>query len=370
MPIHYQEGALHHFLTSTPIRASAPCRIDMGGTLDIRSFYLPLGHLSPCTVNIALNLRTSVSLQPYETGRIKVSSKGFDSAAFPLDTAPFNHPMGLIFAVASYFRAEGVHVHIDSTSPPRSALGGSSVAAVALVAAFDAACCAIEKRPQMNPSQIARLAHAIEESVAGVPCGTQDQLAAAFGGVNAWYWRYGPDGPFFEQRALAPEMAGMMEKRLLVAYCGIPHESKDVNSRWVRQFLAGDTRDNWASIVTLVHRFEQALRTMNMDEAVAAMNREMALRKEMTPDVLDDIGNKLVTAALETGCGARISGAGAGGCIWALGEPERMRRLRTEWHRIAGARQDARLLDAGIDMRGVMIETGGCTAIPENDEVY
>lgn len=350
---------LHHFLSTTPVRASAPCRIDMGGTLDIRSFYLPLGYLSPCTVNMALNLRTRATLLPHEPGMIKVSSKGFDSAAFPLDTAPFHHPLGLMFAIVNYFRAGGVHVVIDSASPPRSALGGSSVAAVALVAALDAARCGVEKRPRMTPSQIARLAHAIEESVAGVPCGAQDQLAAAFGGVNAWYWNSEPDGAAFEQRPLATGNAAReLENRLLVAYCGVPHESRDVNSRWVRQFLAGHTREQWKEIVALVHRFERALRDMDMDKAVTAMNREMDLRREMTPDVLDDIGMQLVAAALAAGCGARISGAGGGGCIWALGDTERLRRLRTAWHEIVSGRPDARLLEAGIDAKGVEAETG------------
>jgi len=48
------------------IEASAPCRIDMGGTLDISTFYYPLMHLNPCTFNIAINLRTRVSLFPFE----------------------------------------------------------------------------------------------------------------------------------------------------------------------------------------------------------------------------------------------------------------------------------------------------------------
>jgi D-glycero-alpha-D-manno-heptose-7-phosphate kinase len=357
MSIFKKSGALATLLNKTSIKTSAPCRIDMGGTLDIRSFYLPLGYLSPCTVNIALKLRTSVTLLPYEAGMIRVTSKGFDSAAFPLDTAPFNHPLGLVFAVASYFRAEGIHIVVESASPPRSSLGGSSVAAVALVAAFGTASAQMGLGPGLSPAQTALLAHAIEESVAGVPCGTQDQLAAAFGGVNAWYWKNGLEGPAFEQQVLAPEGAlKNLEAHLLVAYCGIPHESRDVNTRWVRQFLAGESREKWVEITHLAQQFAAAMHPLDIPAAVTTMNREMAIRSEMTPDVLDDIGKLLVTAANRSGCGARISGAGGGGCIWALGETANIHRLRTEWQTILATRPDARLLDAGIDARGVMIE--------------
>ena len=93
--------------------ASAPCRIDMGGTLDIPTFYYPLRHLSPCTFNIALALRTRVRLQPFSTGQVKISSRGFEVAQFPADAAPFDHPMGLMFATAAFFNADGIHVDIE-----------------------------------------------------------------------------------------------------------------------------------------------------------------------------------------------------------------------------------------------------------------
>ncbi|WP_246556018.1 hypothetical protein [Desulfonema magnum] len=108
---------LTDILASEQIEASAPCRIDMGGTLDISTFYYPLRRLRPCTFNIALNMRTRVRLFPYHKGMIKVSSKGFESAEYSLDQARFDHPLGLMFAVAAYFGAEGVHIDIESSSP-------------------------------------------------------------------------------------------------------------------------------------------------------------------------------------------------------------------------------------------------------------
>jgi D-glycero-alpha-D-manno-heptose-7-phosphate kinase len=231
---------------------------------------------------------------------------------------------------------------------------------VALVAALDAALVRVEGTSALDRTRIALLAHALEESVAGVPCGTQDQLAAAFGGVNAWYWKADPGGRPFERTALLDSDAlKPLSERLLVAYCGIPHESKDVNSRWVSQFLSGETRDRWQDIVKQVHRFQAALGRMDLPEAIDAMEREMTHRRQMTPDVLDDMGMRLATAAGTCGCGARIAGAGAGGCIWALGEPERISRLRPLWRDILGTRRGARLLDTAIDPAGVRIDSLG-----------
>lgn len=342
------------FLENNPVEASAPCRLDMGGTLDIRTFYHPLSWLAPCTVNIALDMRTRVRLLPFTPGHVQVSSRGFESAAFDLDSVPFSHPLGLMFAVAYYFRVGGVHIEIESTSPPRSALGGSSVAAVALIAAITKALEQLEGIEAPDLSQTALLAHAIEESAAGVPCGIQDQLAAVFGGIHRWAWPKKVQDPAFIKEALLPgEEAGAFGRHLLVAYCGIPHESKDINGTWIRQFLSGGTRSQWVEIAACTYRFAEALKNHDISGAIEAMNREMSIRKEMTPDVLDDLGDRLAESAGAGGCGARITGAGGGGCIWALGRADNIEKLRPVWQDILARRQEAGLLDCGVDTVGV-----------------
>ena len=97
-------------LESRPVTASAPCRVDMGGTLDIRTFSYPLQHLAPCTLSIALEMRTTVSLTPYARGRIRIDSRGFKGADYAAGQAPYDHPMGLMFAMADFFRASGVQI--------------------------------------------------------------------------------------------------------------------------------------------------------------------------------------------------------------------------------------------------------------------
>ncbi len=336
------------------IRASAPCRVDMGGTLDISTFNFPLRHLKPCTFNAAIRMRTEVSLHPYHDGYVKVSSKGFESAEFTIDTAPFDHPLGLMFAVAAYFRADGVHICIESASPPKSALGGSSSAAVALVAACYAAF-RDEHMPQIiSRDQIVFLAHALEQSVAGVPCGVQDQLAAAYGGVNAWYWTPGIEGETYRKKTIP----GNSEKsdfrnHILIAYCGVPHESRDVNSQWVKQFVSGIYRSHWKEIVLCAQSFVDALMKENYKEASWWMNRETDIRCHMTPDVLDEMGKKLVKEAVESGCGARFTGAGGGGCIWALGDRENIRHLKGKWENTIAERHTAYLIDEELDADGL-----------------
>jgi D-glycero-alpha-D-manno-heptose-7-phosphate kinase len=347
---------LQRILEKRPIEASAPCRIDMGGTLDIRTFYYPLRHQSPCTFNIAIGSRTRVRLLPYHKDLIKISSKGFESAEFSVDQAPFRHPLGLMFAIAAYFNAQNIHIQIESRSPPRSALGGSSAAAVALIGAFSklwerAAASKPFSRPQM-----AALAHGLEESVAGVPCGLQDQLAAIYGGVNAWIWPTRVEDPQFKKKPILPKrLLKDFERHLLLAYCGKPHESKDINSRWVQQFLAGKFRNLWSEIILCTRQFVAALAERNYMQAAEMMNRETAIRRKMTPDVLDKTGIQLAIAAVARNCGARFTGAGGGGCIWALGDVKHIDSLRPIWEEILSSENEGRLLDVKVDCQGLRV---------------
>ncbi|MFQ5484239.1 MAG: galactokinase [Desulfobacterales bacterium] len=347
---------LRDILEKEEIATSAPNRIDMGGTLDIGTFFYPLRHHVPCTFNIAINLRTKVSLSPFQADMVKISSKGFKSATYRLEQAPFDHPLGLMFAIASYFKAEGIHIDIATSSPPKSALGGSSTAAVALIAAFSEV---YKKMGDLSlpRSKIALLAHAVEQSVAGIPCGIQDQLAAVYGGVNAWLWNGEVKGSFYKRKiVIKKRYHNDFAQHLLLAYCGIPHESKQINNRWIKQFVSGTDRDYWYQIIECAKVFVKSLSDGNYEAASMSMNRETELRQKMTPEVLDNMGKKLVDAALKHQCGARFTGAGGGGCIWALGEKMAIDGLRSDWEKILESRKDARLLRIKIDSQGVIKE--------------
>ena len=346
--------SIRSILELEPLEASAPCRVDMGGTLDLSTFYLPLHFLDPCTFNAALNLRTRVTLRPFDEGRIRISSLGFDDLVVESRRAPFRHPLGLMAAVAAYFQADGVHIDIRSGSPPRSALGGSSVAAVALIWAF---CKALAKSgtPMPDRSAVAVLAHAIEQSVAGVPCGMQDQLAAVFGGVNGWHWKADPSArPFERQSLVSPQDCALFCRHMLVAYCGVPHVSKDINGSWVRQFVEGRHRETWHEILDCSRKFVSAIGGGDYETAQSLMNRETDLRRRLTPEVLDDMGAALVDAARQNRCGARFTGAGGGGCLWAFGQPGRIERLRPVWAGILGRREAAGLLETQVDPEGLL----------------
>ena len=211
--------SIRALLEGNPIVSSAPCRIDSGGTWDIKALALPFEGLNPITVNMALDLRTYVSLLPFKSGWVKVSSDSDPyQEAYPLIEAPLGSPFGLFLGIASHFRMHGVEIVIRSSSPVSAGLGGSSTAAVATIKAFSLAKAWLGER-EMQRGDILHLAYQMEDGISGGGCGMQDQGAAVFGGVAQWIWKYSCEGRVFERETIIePEGYRDMSQRMLVVF--------------------------------------------------------------------------------------------------------------------------------------------------------
>lgn len=347
-------SSLKKELAAKPLEASAPCRVDSGGTWDIKAMALPLELIKPVTLNIALNLRTRVNISPFQDGWIKVSSEGFPRGEeYPRERVPFDSPFGLFFAAISHFGVDGIHARIISESPVKSALGGSSTALVALIEALSRLSVRMGQK-RLSPREILHLGYHLEDGVSGGNCGIQDQAAAVYGGVNRWLWRYGRTGSLFKREPLL-DGKGQRElsKRILVAYSGKSHISSLINQTWIKEFLSGKTRVGWVKVNEIVSRLTEAVKGRKWAEAAKLLRDEMALRREITPDALISITETLIDQAESLGCGARFAGAGAGGVVWALGKIDDMGQLKKGWERTLSPVKGARILQCSVDPVGV-----------------
>ncbi len=347
--------SLKTLLTAQPVEASSPCRIDCGGTWDIKALALPLAGVNPVTVNMALNLRTHVSLFPYKENWVRIFSDGFrHQEAYRKDQFQLNSVFGLFFAAVSYFGFHGLEVRISSQSPVRSALGGSSTALVALIKALGKVSVRLGGRP-LSKKSILHLGYHLEDGVSGGNCGIQDQAAAVYGGINQWNWQYGNSAQPFERIPLLDRKGqDAFSKHILVAFSGKTHVSSKTNRTWINDFLSGRTRSGWIKANQLVHEFARALKEQDWRRTAQCLRAEMALRKKLTPEALVPITDRLVKQAERAGCGARFAGAGAGGSLWAIGEEEGIQNLTEKWESTLAPIQGAGVLKCRVDSRGVL----------------
>jgi D-glycero-alpha-D-manno-heptose-7-phosphate kinase len=349
--------SIRELIKDNPIKSSAPCRIDAGGTWDIKAMALPFEGLNPVTVNMALNMRTYVSLLPFKSGWVKISSNSYPhQEAYPLIEAPLGSRFGLFFAIALYFQMHGVEIAICSSSPVNAGLGGSSAAAVATIKALSMAK-ALLQGGMMDREDILHLAYQLEDGISGGGCGMQDQGAAVFGGVHKWRWNYSRDGKVFERETIVgKEGYSDISRRMLVAFSGRRHSSAKINRRWLDEFLRGITRPGWIEANRIVHRLASHIREGRWEEAARSLRDEVGIRREITPEAFTTVINGLIRESEEMGCGARFAGAGGGGSVWALGEADAIERLRGIWEKVLKSTRQGRILDCTIDPDGVRAE--------------
>ena len=87
-------------------------------------------------------------------------------------------PFSIFFAAVNYFGFSGLEIKINSESPVKSALGGSSTALVALIKALVKLNESIGSRGRFSKKDILNLGYHLEDGVSGGNCGMQDPIRA------------------------------------------------------------------------------------------------------------------------------------------------------------------------------------------------
>lgn len=348
--------SVKEILNNNKISSSAPCRIDAGGTWDIKTMALAFERYEPSTFNIALNLRTKVTLLPFRDGMVRISSEGFSGGVnCNIHNIKLSGPFSIFLAAVNYFGFSGLEIKINSESPVKSALGGSSTALVALIKALVKLNKYTGNDRYFSKKDILNLGYNLEDGISSGNCGMQDQAAAVYGGVNGWLWNYSNSAtPVKREKLLDNKGMKQLSKRILVAYSGKWHVSANTNRVWLNNFLEGKTRSGWLEANTVVRELIKSVRSCKWQESVESIIEEMKIRRRITPDALIPETSKLIKDAERSGCGARFAGAGAGGSIWALGEPGDINRLKNKWQKNLSKIKGAYILKCAVDPRGVL----------------
>ena len=91
-------------------------------------------------------------------------------------------------------------------------------------------------------------------------------------------------------------------------------------------------------------------------EGAKELRNEVAIRREITPEAFTPIITRLIKESEGLGCGARFTGAGGGGAVWALGEIDDIRQLREIWAHILKGTKRGGILECAVDPIGVREE--------------
>lgn len=216
--------------------------------------------------------------------------------------------------------------------PAGSGLGASSALTVALINAF-----AHAMGLPLGPYEVARLAVEIEREQLALAGGKQDQYAAAFGGFN--FIEFLPDaaGVIVNPLRLRRSFLNEFESSLVICFTGQSRESADI----IKQQEVGLSHLNAATvnamhdIKTQAHAMKGRLLTGDIRGMADILHHSWQAKKQTAAAVTNAAVERLLEFALASGAWAgKVSGAGGGGFIMLLADPERrfglIRKLNQE----------------------------------------
>lgn len=329
----------------TRITARVPVRVDLaGGTLDLWPLYL--FHPGSRTVNAAISLWAEVEVEETGDSSIEVFLTDADVHArfHSIRELAGDERMALLAKALEHFRLSGLRITTRTEAPRGSGLGGSSALAVALVRALSI----LADNPVENDDLI-DLVRDLETRLLGIPAGVQDYYPAVYGGLAALHLDPGK----VVRHPLNYPLA-TLNSHMVIHYSGVAHFSGTNNWDMYKGRVDRNSRmvQGLEEISKVAIQMERALEAHDPRAAGEALAAEWEARKRLVDGITTPEVDAVVAIARGAGAwGAKVCGAGGGGCIVILAPAEKREA-------VIAALRDApgQTLDVGAVPTGLTIE--------------
>jgi len=333
------------------ITAQSPCRVDLaGGTLDIWPLYLY--HPGAVTVNFAVDRYTYCTIRPREDDRIVLTStdlkKSEEYTSMVSLLATRKPALGLHAWAIRHFanRIEGgFELETNSEAPAGAGISGSSALLITVVSAFNKLC-----GTGYSIERVREVAQNIEAQIIRVPTGAQDYYPAMYGGVGALELRV--DG--LVRKPIEVDLDDF-ESRIVLAYTGVPRNSGVNNWEVTKAHLDGDKKvhRNFERICAIAQAMRVALSKSDWPEVARLLREEWSHRRKNAPGIATPLIDRLIAATAKRGArGAKVCGAGGGGCVFFLVEPGAKAAVTASIEE-----EGATVLPVRVAKRGVRVKT-------------
>ena len=231
--------------------------------------------------------------------------------------------------------------------PAGSGLGASSALTVALIEAFVTA-----MQLPLGPYEVARLAFDIERRQLAMMGGKQDQYAAAFGGFNFTEFLKDGVGVIVNPLRLRQSYLNEFESSLVICFSGQSRNSGDI----IQQQVGGlKTVDE--STLAAMHQIKEHAYAMkahllagNVRGMADVLMQSWNSKKQTASAVSNATVERLLEVALSSGAWAgKVSGAGGGGFIMLLTDPEKRFGLIRKLNDAGGSASAVKLTFEGAE---------------------
>jgi D-glycero-alpha-D-manno-heptose-7-phosphate kinase len=218
---------------------------------------------------------------------------------------------------------DGLEIHHDADLPARSGLGSSSSFTVGLLNALHA----LDSR-MITKRELAREAMRIEQDVLNENVGCQDQLWAAYGGLNRI--EFLPDRTFVvSPLILPPGRREELSQSLMLFFTGFSRFASDFAEEQIKN--VGNRRAQLRAMRAMVDSAANILvdKNASIRELGELLHESWRLKRELADSVSNTQLDEMYDAGRAAGAiGGKLLGAGGGGFMVFIVEPEKRESVR------------------------------------------
>lgn len=212
---------------------------------------------------------------------------------------------------------KGIEMIHTSDIPAQSGIGSSSAFTVGFLNALHALTGKI-----VTKRQIAREAIHIEQDIIKENVGSQDQVAAAFGGFNKI--EFGGEKNFYVYPiTITNEKLNLIQDHLMLFFTGFSRNASDIAGEQIKK-----TKEKKKELQIMIDMVEEAIKIINADsndmrDFGKLLHESWKVKKSLTDLISTSEIDAIYDTALKSGAiGGKLLGAGGGGFILFLARPE------------------------------------------------
>lgn len=222
----------------------------------------------------------------------------------------------------------GMEIHHDGDLPARGGMGSSSSFTVGLLNALYALKGCISSKHQLAMESIY-----IEQELLKETVGSQDQVSAAYGGLN--HIIFLPNGEIsIRPITIASERVHELASHLMLFYTGIKRTASNVAESY-----ANDVDSRKGQLRILTELVEEGISILNSDRDIIEFGRLLdeawKEKRSLSSIVSNSFVDEIYEKATSTGAiGGKLTGAGSGGFMLLFVPPAQQKKVREEFHQL------------------------------------
>lgn len=306
------------------IRSRAPVRVSFGGGgTDVSPYTEEFGG---CALNAAIRRYAWATLELRHDNKICLESYDLQQKVefASREEITFDGTLDLLKAVLLHYDhiKQGFNLFLRSDVPPRSGLGGSASAFVAVIGVFNY----LLKEERQSSYEIAETAYKLEREILKIKGGRQDQYSAVFGDVNFIEFR-GNDFVRVNPLRLPKDYLLELEKHLILIKLPTNRgRSGDVIDDQIKRM-----KEKGSGSLEALHRTKEIAQLMkrallrgNFDEFGVLLDTAWNEKKQFSSLITNPSIDTMYRLAMNSGAlGGKITGAGGGGHMLFFCRPNR-----------------------------------------------